>query len=59
MVRRKTKLRSYGAALKHTNNGMLSPVECERQQKMKLLGVWETRGIVPWSSGTARVTPST
>ncbi len=30
---------------KHTNNGMLSPVEFERQQKLKHQGVWKISGI--------------
>jgi putative transposase len=29
---------------KHVRNGMLSPVEFERQQEMKAEGVWKTRG---------------
>lgn len=35
----------YNPKRKHTNNGMLSPVEYEiRQQKLNRAGVWETRG---------------
>ena len=29
---------------KHATNGMLSPIEFERQQKLKIQGVQETRG---------------
>ncbi len=29
---------------KHARNGMLSPVEFERQQKLRAEGVWKTRG---------------
>lgn len=29
----------YNPKRKHSNNGMLSPIEFERQQKMKLQGV--------------------
>jgi hypothetical protein len=36
----------YNPKRKHTNNGMLSPVEFEvRQQKLNEAGVYETRGI--------------
>jgi len=35
----------YNPQRKHTNNGMLSPVEFERQQKLKSQGVWKIRGI--------------
>ena len=32
-------------SFKHTNNGMLLPVDFEaRQQKLNEAGVWETRG---------------
>ena len=35
----------YNPKRKHTNNGMLSPVDFEtRQQKLNEAGVWETRG---------------
>jgi putative transposase len=33
----------YNPKRKHARNGMLPPVEFERQQKMKTQGVWETR----------------
>ena len=34
----------YNPKRKHVRNGMLSPVEFERQQDMKTEGVWKTRG---------------
>ena len=35
----------YNPKRKHTNNGMLSPVDFEaRQQKLKKAGIQETRG---------------
>ena len=34
----------YNPQRKHVRNGMLSPVAFEQQQKLKLQGVWETRG---------------
>ena len=35
----------YNPKPKHTNNGLLSPVDFEtRQQKLNMAGVWETRG---------------
>ena len=34
----------YNPKQKHSRNGMLSPVEFERQQKMKTESVWKTRG---------------
>ncbi len=35
----------YNPKRKHTNNGILSPVDFEyRQQKLNEAGVWETRG---------------
>ena len=38
----------YTPKRKHTNNGMLSPVDFEvRQQKLNEAGLWETRGTSP------------
>ena len=34
----------YNPKRKHVRNGMLSPVDFERQQKMFTEGVWKTRG---------------
>lgn len=35
----------YSPKRKHTNNGMLSPVDVEiRQQKLQQAGFWKTRG---------------
>jgi putative transposase len=35
----------YNPKRKHTNNGLLSPDEFERQQKLKRQGVLKIRGI--------------
>ena len=37
----------YNPIRKHVRNGMLSPVEFERQQMMSTEGVWKTRGYSP------------
>ena len=34
----------YNPQRKHARNGMLSPIAFEQQQKLKLQGVWQTRG---------------
>jgi putative transposase len=45
----------YNPKHKHTNNGMLSPVDFEtRQQKLNEAAVWETKGtseclLGPWA----------
>lgn len=41
----------YNPKRKHAHNGMLSPIEFERQQKLNNQGVQETRG---YSLGTFR-----
>ncbi|MHA1522866.1 MAG: hypothetical protein ACTSY1_00515 [Alphaproteobacteria bacterium] len=37
-----------------TNNGLLSPAEFERQQKLKSQGVYEIRGTLPGFAGFKR-----
>ena len=34
----------YNPQCKHVGSGMLTPIASEQQQKLKLQGVWETRG---------------
>ena len=34
----------YNPKRKHARNGMLSPLQFERKQKLRLEGVYETRG---------------
>ena len=34
----------YNSTRKHARNGMLSPIEFERQHKAKAERVWKTRG---------------
>jgi putative transposase len=34
----------YNPQRKHVRNGMLSPIDFEQQQKLKLKGIWQTRG---------------
>jgi hypothetical protein len=34
----------YNPQRKHVRNGMLSPIAFEQQQKLKLHGIWQTRG---------------
>ena len=47
----------YNPKRKHTNNGMLSPVDFEtRQHKLHKAGVWKTRGtshLIPFAGLTA------
>ena len=38
----------YNPQRKHVRNGMLSPINFEQQQKLKLQGVQETRGYSTW-----------
>jgi putative transposase len=40
----------YNPIRKHANNGLLSPVQFERQQKLKPQGVKKTRGYSDQSS---------
>jgi putative transposase len=50
----------YNPQRKHVRNRMLSPIAFEQQQKLKLQGVWQTRGYsatgeVQMSSSTAPI----
>ena len=50
----------YNPKRKHTNNGMLSPVDLEaRQRKLNEAGVWQTRGTSFRRSATSKIATPT